>query len=100
MKYVIDTGINKPLNWSAKGNDRVAQNVLNLLNTFTYEVAYDRLLGLSSDLIDKPLTKIEGLLTAQIYVQVERFEPRATITDVELSSNSTGDIIIKAVIEI
>lgn len=100
MKYVIDTSKQQPLNWSAKGQERIVQNVLNLINTFKYEVAYDRLLGLSPDLIDKPLIQVKGLLTAEIIEQVERFEPRATIGDVEISANGMGDIIIKVSIEI
>ena len=42
MEYTIDMGA--PLAWNAKGHNRVLQNVANLIRTFQYEVAYDRLL--------------------------------------------------------
>lgn len=100
MKYTIDTSNEQPLNWSAKGNERVLQNVFNLLNTYKYEVAYDRLLGLSAELIDKPLSQVTGLIAAEIIEQVERFEPRARISDIEVKGQGMGDVMIKVVIEI
>lgn len=100
MKYIVDTIAEQPLDWSAKGSARVLQNVYNLLNTYKYEVAYDRLIGLDAGIIDKPMSQVGGLLTAQIIEQVERFEPRAKISDVEILGQGMGDVSIKVVVEI
>lgn len=45
------------IDWNAKGPDRIAQNVRNLLSLTQYEAAYNRLLGLPAGAIDAPVRR-------------------------------------------
>ena len=89
------------LAWHAKGIDRIAQNVFNLISTFKYEVAYDRTLGLDGSFIDKPLSIAIAQVTAQIYDIVAEREPRATVKSVDfISIDDTGNLELEVVINI
>lgn len=89
------------INWNAKGPERVAQNVLNLIKTFQYEVAYNRTMGLSPKIYDAPANSIEILLVNEITEQIDLHEPRATVSEVSfLGFTDEGEINVKVVIEI
>jgi phage baseplate assembly protein W len=81
MQITIDT-LQRNINWGARGVDRIAQNITNLLSTFKYEVAYDRTLGMSGNFIDKPKDVAIALATAEIYELIALREPRAKVVDV------------------
>jgi len=99
-EYVIDTGLETPLNWGAKGNERIVQNVANLIRTFQYEVAYNRLLGISPDVLDKNAEEAFALYAAEVFRVVSTFEPRATVQSVELVGiDQEGNIRAKVVIK-
>lgn len=99
MEYTIDMGA--PLAWNAKGHNRVLQNVANLIRTFQYEVAYDRLLGINPDVFDKPQEEAFALYSAEVYRVVSTFEPRAKVKDVVfLGIDQEGNIKSKVVVEI
>lgn len=97
----IDTGIETALNWSATGTERKVQNVLNILRTYKAEVAYNRSLGISSEIIDKPIDEARAIMAEDLITNIEQ-----NVSDVRLISLSvekvaeTGDIEIKATIEV
>ena len=97
----IDTGTNAPLDWSAKGTERKVQNVLNILRTYKGEVAYNRSLGISSEIIDKPIDEVRAIMAEDLITNIEQ-----NVSGVQLISLSveeateTGDIVIKATIEV
>lgn len=97
-EYTIHSN-NQELNWNVKGVERILQNVVNILNTFMYEVAYDRIMGRNPKNIDKPSDKMTPAIIAETYELVEEYEPRANIKDVEVIDSEEGPII-KAVISI
>ena len=100
MLITINTK-NFKLAWQAKGTDRIAQNVFNLISTFKYEVAYDRTLGLDGAFLDNPLPIAIAQATAQIYDIIAEREPRAKVTDVNfISVDDTGNLELEVVIEI
>jgi len=100
MQITINTQSFK-LAWNAKGIDRIAQNVFNLISTFKYEVAYDRTLGIDSSFLDKPLPIAIAQSTAQIYDVVAEREPRASVTDVNfISVDDTGNLQFEVVVDI
>lgn len=100
MLYEIDSS-NPDLNWRAAGEERILQNVLNLIRTFRYEVGYDRTRGISPQVIDKPLQEAVASYTSEIYRVVELYEPRATVKSVEfITSDSDGNLQFKVVVEI
>lgn len=101
MLYEIDTSIPAPLNWNATGDERILQNIRNLISTWRYEVAYDRTKGLDPGMLDKPAESAQALYIAEIYRLIETYEPNAALKDVKLLSiNPDGQIEVKVVVEI
>lgn len=97
--YMIDTSAD--LNWQATGDERIIQNVLNLIRTFRYEVGYDRTRGINPAILDKPLQEQITLYTAEIYRVVDLYEPRATVNSVEYTGvDEEGNLDFKVAIEI
>lgn len=100
MLVTINTQ-NFKLAWEAKGTDRIAQNVFNLISTFKYEVAYDRTLGIDGSFIDAPLPIAIVQLTAQIYDIIAEREPRAVVESVDFASiDDNGNLQFEVVVDI
>ena len=100
MEYVIDTASDS-LNWNASGDERIIQNVLNIIRTHRYEVAYDRTRGINPTVLDKPLETAVMLYTAEIYRVVELYEPRAAVGKVEFTGVDTdGNMQFRVVLDI
>lgn len=95
----IDTSQDLALNWNAKGTERKVQNVLNILRTYKGEVAYNRSLGISSEIIDKPIDEARAILAEDLATNIEQ-----NVTGVRLVSlaveEADGDIVIRATIEV
>lgn len=100
MLYEIDTSKQIQLNWKAKGNERILQNVINLISTWRYEVGYDRTKGLDPTILDKPMDEAIAMYTAEIYRLVETYEPYAKVISVTPTGIFNGDIQFKVVVEI
>jgi phage baseplate assembly protein W len=100
IAMVYGVSSSEGINWSAKGNSRILQNVTNLLNTFVYEVGYMRLMGLSRKYIDAPANMIEGIIATEVIDIIDRYEPRAKILDVKVSSVQDDNISIGVVVEL
>lgn len=90
----------KGIDWNVKGTKRIAQNVLNLINTYQYEVAYNRIMGIPAQLTDAPSSYVIAQLNQEIFEIVSRFEPRATVKKVDCGTDESGDISIEVVIEL
>lgn len=103
MTYEVYSNQNY-INWNAKGDERILQNVSNILNTLKYELPYDRLMGRNPDNLDKPLNKIQNKLIEETYDLISTYETRANIKEVDIiyEKNDDGDNIptIKVVVEI
>ena len=99
MIYNIDSS-NSSINWNASGHESIIQNIINILNTVRYEVAYDRIMGRDSSNLDKNFNEIESLLIAETYDLIEEYEPRVKIENVYINQLETGEINIRVVVEI
>ena len=89
------------INWTAKGLERILQNVMNLLNTIAYEVAYDRTLGLKRKFLDMPLDQAIVQATIEIIDTVEKYEPRVKVKKVNFQGvNEQGIMDFKVVMEV
>ncbi len=97
MVYNINS-TNSIINWNAIGHERIIQNVVNILNTIRYEVAYDRVMGRNPNNLDKNFKEVESLLIAETYDLIEEYEPRAKIENIFISQLKTGEINIEVVI--
>lgn len=87
--------------WSAKGKQRIIQNVQNLFALTAYEVAYDRTRGLPEDITDAPAGDAVARFSAHAADLLERCEPRARLIrakPVRLSAD--GTLIFEVVINI
>lgn len=89
----IDTASNKRLNWGAKGTERIVQNVSNIINTYRFEVAYMRGLGISPDIIDKGANEVRAIIADDLSRQIKFAEPRAVLKSIDIVSiNEDGSI--------
>lgn len=96
----LDTETAVALDWSAKGKDRVIQNVLNILRTYKGEVAYNRAFGISPDIIDKPADEVQAIIADDLSARIAQDEPRAQLLSVTASHSESGDIVISVRIEV
>jgi hypothetical protein len=100
MTYKINTS-NGDLDWKAGGDERVIQNVINLINTYRYEVAYDRTLGISKDFIDMPGEEAKTQAISEIMDLIDEREQRATIVEIsDINIDDDGNINIRMVIDV
>lgn len=88
----------KVITWKAKGSERVAQNVRNLINTYRYEIAYNRTMGLPGSLIDRPDSKLFAEIRAEILEMLSIYEPRARVKDIVCSISEKGDFQAEAIL--
>lgn len=101
MLYTIETGEKAPINWGAKGVERVLQNVVNLVNTYTYEIAYARTVGVTREYIDRPSPQAVAIAANDIRELIALREPRARIEEVNyLGVTSTGNMRMQVVVDI
>lgn len=101
MIYEIDTSNQHQIKWGSKGADRILQNVINLINTFRYEIAYDRTMGINPDLVDMPADEAGVRFANEVVSLITDREPRAEVKTVDyLGTDINGAIALKVVIEI
>lgn len=98
MRFEITNA--QKINWTAKGNNRILQNVVNLLNLARYEVAYDRTRGLDLSTLDMPANEASEIIKADIVDLISEYEPRAKIVNATVSYDGAGNVILKVVVEI
>jgi phage baseplate assembly protein W len=91
----INVNTESPINWHAKGDDRIAQNVANLLRFFQFEVPFDRARGLSTEVIDLSSEKQSPLIISETYRVIETYEPRCQLMSVEQSEDGQIEVVIE-----
>lgn len=89
------------LDWGASGAYRVVQNVYNLINTWRYEVAYNRIMGMDTKLLDKPLNIAVSQYISEVYRIISEYEPRANVKNVKfIGVDDEGNMQFKVVVEV
>ena len=88
------------IDWGAKGADRIAQNVRNLLALTQYEVAYNRLLGMPGDLVDMPAEAAAGKSVQAARELIRRFEPRARVLAITPVLDGEGNMTLEVQLEV
>lgn len=97
----ISTEQANALNWSAKGTERKVQNVLNIMRTYKGEVAYNRPLGISSEIIDKPIDEARAMIAEDLITNIEQNVSGVRLISLSVEeAKDTGDISITATIEV
>lgn len=100
MLVEINTSEAVAIDWGATGTNEIVQNVLTLINTLNYEVAYDRTLGIDGKYQDMPLESAIAFVIAEIYGVIEQREPRATVEEVSFIGIDDGNLSFKVVINV
>ncbi|HYE80883.1 MAG TPA: hypothetical protein VEG39_01815 [Clostridia bacterium] len=101
MQYFINTDEPAGITWGAKGNERILQNVVNLINTSAYEVAYARTVGIQRDFYDLPAPQAAAVAANSIREVIALREPRATVENVEyLGVTKSGSMKMRVVVDI
>ncbi|WP_061312813.1 hypothetical protein [Clostridium botulinum] len=90
MEYTVKSDTNL-INWNAKGDERILQNVNNILNIVKYEVPYDRLMGRNPKNLDGVLEKNKVALIEETYDLINTYETRATVKNVEIEFKESDD---------
>lgn len=88
------------LDWNAKGPDRVAQNVRNLLSLTQYEVAYNRLLGMPAGVADQLAEDAARQAAQAAREMIRRFEPRAKVTGITPTLDAGGNLQLEVEINL
>lgn len=88
------------INWNATDDERIIQNIVNILNTVRYEVAYDRVMGRNPENLDRNFLDVQSLLISETYDLIEEYEPRAKIKNVFVKQLQNGEIDIEVVVDI
>lgn len=100
MELVINSNENYEFKIGATGIEDIQQCLHVLLSTIEGSVFLDRELGISSELIDRPLTKL-GNLNQEIFNKIGMYEPRVKVKSMQITSNnSDGKAIIRLEVEI
>lgn len=102
MLETINTSSNVVnLDWSAKGIPRKVQNFINLISTWRYEVAYNRILGINPLIIEKPAPIAAALYASEVYRLAQDYAPDITVRSVNFKGvTPDGNIDAEVVIEV
>ena len=78
----------------ANTHQEVIQNIAVVLDTVQKSCPMFRSLGIPGETYGRPLNVIENLMVGYIYDQIEEYEPRAIISEVNFETESkTGKLI-------
>jgi phage baseplate assembly protein W len=93
----------KDVEFNVRGEIPEAEEILrcirNLIMTPVGTVPLDRDFGIDQSILGLPIDTAQSLLAVEIIDKVERYEPRVSVSEVELTANIDGQIIAKVVIE-
>lgn len=78
----------------ANTHQEVIQNIAVILDTVQKSCPMFREMGIPGEVYGRPLNVIENLMVGYIYDQIEEYEPRAIISEVNFEAESvTGKLI-------
>ncbi len=95
MEFQLDTS--QPWNYrlGLEGVEEILQNVRVILDTPKGTLPLDRNFGIDWSLVDLPIPVVMQKLKAEVVATVEKYEPRVKITEIEISPNEDGKLIIR-----
>lgn len=89
------------VDWKSTGEELLKSNIINILKLRKGEVKFADNIGLDPDYIDNPLTAVKGKIMCDILENILTYYPQCEVKSIDVDSEkTTGDIILKAVIEI
>lgn len=72
--------------WGATGDERIVENVRNILRTRKFEVPFMRDMGLNPNHSDAPPNYVKANITNDIIETINTYESRAKVVDVNIVS--------------
>lgn len=104
MKYQVSASDRSPLGAlqlnEADPVKSVLQNIAVILSTPRGTVPLYREFGLDWTLLDKPAPVAKVLMVAEIREAIERWEPRAVVTDISFSENPLQPGVLMPIVEV
>ena len=98
--YKVSTA-DSTIEWGLTDEERIVQNVLNILRTRQSEVPFMREMGLNPDLIDNNVAYVGSGVESEVINLVNEYEPRATILSVDIESiDDDGQFTIQVELEV
>lgn len=88
------------LDWGLAGEDRIVQNVLNLIRTKKYEVPFMCGLGIDPDVIDNTHPFIQAKIEEDIIELIGEYEPRAKVLAVKFIDADEGSLVYEVKVEV
>ena len=98
MIYTLSSR-NTIINWDATDEERIAQNVLNLIRTRKREISFIPDAGLEPDNIDNLMNRIKQSIEYEVLELIENYENRAEVLSVTVDS-VTEDGEMEIVVEL
>lgn len=97
---MITLNLNNEINLSPGTlEEEVSQNIVHLLNTIEGTVPLARGFGLSPRAIDKPLAEAKMIYTQEIYLKIEKYEPRFKIKSIVINDEDIINGRLKPIIK-
>ncbi len=87
MEYIISTNDNKDIKVGVEGIEDILQCIRIILGTIEGTVFLDRRFGISPEIIDEPLNKMDRL-NEEIYKKIGEYEPRAEVTSIKIKTDN------------
>lgn len=100
MEMLIDTREEVGFDLTATGFSDIRQCVYTLLRTMVGEAPLNRRLGLSSDILDSPITN-SGKLYEAVLFALEDYEPRVKVKSIEgIPDGDSGRFYVKVLLDV
>ncbi len=87
------------INFAATGSSEIYQNLKIIYTTPAGTVPFDRNFGIDISIIDEPIDIAKGKLIVEYTTKTRKYEPRASVKEVDFKGDvRSGKIIPKVVI--
>lgn len=97
--YEITTGRMPPIDFApATVEEEILQNIRCAFTTIKGSVPLDRDFGLDATYLDAPMEKAKAKMVSEIVMAVAKYEPRATVTDIDWEADIDG--VLKAKVKV
>ncbi|MBA2943220.1 GPW/gp25 family protein [Paenibacillus sp. CGMCC 1.16610] len=90
----INLAANAPIDLGAKGTDEIIQNIRTIVTTIKGSVPLDREFGVEPSFMDQPMHLAKPLFTAEIIMQIRKYEPRVEVVQVLFQEDAQAGRLI------
>ena len=91
MLYLIKQSVRAEVDFApASVVEEVIQNVRTILATVKFSVPMDREFGIDGALVDRPIHLAKARMSSEIFREVRRCEPRASIDSIDFEGDESG----------